>query len=274
MYGNIANKNPIITQFNSYMVQNPNIIPFRNNELINNNVHVINNLNNLVHQNRIVQQRMKNVQPNENKPSQLICEKNGKNESNENIIAKMLKPQKIVKDNSDIPSNYQVRKNIQEKAKKGEINIKMTNTPYKNIIKDRIITKNVNEITKDDLVVHKSVKEIDANIEKFEKELNIKENEKEKINDELKIEFHIDNYDSHKRNFSYKETFIRNLTFEQNTYNETKQDYIDFYRQKQKEAEEGQKLCDEILHNYNIDDEGIISKDELPATKDSIISGN
>src|SRR5689334_17258183 len=98
MYNNISNQNPIVKQFNSYMVQNPNVVPFQNNQLINNNVHVMNNLNNLVNQKRVVNQKMKKVAFNE-----------ANNATNENIIAKMLKPQKIIKNNSDVASNYQVR---------------------------------------------------------------------------------------------------------------------------------------------------------------------
>lgn len=181
----------------------------------------------------------------------------------------MLKPVKIIKNentNKDVGSNYRVRKDVQKQAKKGKINIKMTNAPYKNIIKDKIITKNVEDVKEEDLLVHKSMKGIDDNIEKFNQELNLKEIEKKKINDELDIEFNIENYDKHKKKFEYKETFIKNLAFEEKTFNENKEDFIDFYQKKQKEAEEGMKLCDQVLHNMI--DEGIISKEELP-TEDS-----
>jgi hypothetical protein len=179
-----------------------------------------------------------------------------------NIIEEMLKPQKITRDNKDVETNYRIRKKIQKQSKKGNIDIKITNVPYKNIIKDKVITKRVEEVTSEDLIVHKSSKEIDANPEKFNMDLTNKKNEMEKINEELKIEFNINNYDVHKKKFEYKESFIKNLAFEQNTFDENKRDYIEFYRKKQKEAEEGKKLCDEIL--YNIVDEGIVNKDELP----------
>lgn len=271
MYQNIANQNPLLLQFNGYMSQNPNIIPFQNNQLINNNVHVLNNLNDLVKEHRTVQQNMpqfqqqmhQSVQTDQNKRhnGQTTLQNSGK--KNINIIKEMLKPQKITKNNNkDVITNYTIRKNIQKDAKEGIINIKITNAPYKSIIKDKIITKAVKDVKEEDFIVHKSTKEIDANRTRFDKELNIKENEKEKINEELNIEFHIDNYDTHKKKFDYKDTFIKNLGFEQNIYDENKQDCIEFYRKKQKEAEEGQKLCDQILHN--IIDEGIIGADELP----------
>ena len=277
MYNNLVNQNPMVNQFNGYMLQNPNRIPFQNNQLIGQNVHVMNNLNDLMQQHRTVQQNMGMYQnqlaqntipiPTNNNN---INTKNSSNKSNNkpkttNIIEEMLKPQKIVKDNKDIDSNYKVSKDNYKVDEKGRLikKFKVTNAPYKNIIKDRIISKKVEDITEDDMLVHKSIKEIDANIERFNEELDTKQGEKEKINDELKIEFHIDNYDKHKKNFEYKESFIKNLAFEQNTFDENKQDYIDFYRQKQKEAEEGQKLCDQILHN--IVDDGVINKNELPS---------
>ena len=280
MYQNLANQNPILNQFNGYLVQNPQFTPFQNNQLINNNVHVRNNLNDMVQQHKMIQQNMpmyqqqfianqtnnQPIQYNENIMQNKSSTSNRSPKSgarNSNIIEEMLKPQKIIKDGKDVLTNFKIRKEIQKKAKKGDIGIKMTNAPYKSIIKDKIITKAVDEVVEEDLIVHKVNKKIDADVDRFNKELNIMIEEKEKINEELEIEFHIDNYDKHKKNYAYKETFIRNMAYEENTFDENKQDYIDFYKQKQKEAEEGQKLCDQILHN--IIDEGIICKDELPS---------
>lgn len=277
MYDNLSNQNTMINQFNGYMTQNPNITPFQNNQLINQNVHVMNNLTDLLQQQRLVQQNMgmyqQMAQTNMLQPSQspevnnnrsFKSSKTNNKSKSTNIIEDMLKPQIIVKNNKDIESNYSVMKDNYSIGEDGQLKkkFKVTNAPYKNIIKDKIITKKVEDIKENDLLVHKSIKGIDANREKFDKELEEKRNEKEKINDELKIEFHIDNYDKHKKNFEYKESFIRNLAYEENIFDENKQDCIEFYRQKQKEAEDGQKLCDQILHN--IVDDGVISKDELP----------
>lgn len=290
MYQNLANQNPIISQFNGYLAQNPQFTPFQNNHLINNNVHVMNNLNDLVQQHKTIQQNIPMYQQQyynqEQVPNQLNnqfmqnnqanLQQNNKSSrtgvKNSNIIKEMLKPQKIVKDGKDVLPSFIVRKQVQKQAKKGNIGIKMTNAPYKSIIKDKIIKKNVDDVKEEDLLVHKVEKGIDDDIDRFNRELDEKEEEKEKINEELQIEFHIDNYDRHKKKFEYKETFIRNIAFEENTFDETKQDYIEFYKQKQKEAEEGQKLCDEILHN--IIDEGIINKDELPTENTNVTAAN
>lgn len=266
MYQNITNQNPLVNRFNTYMTQNPNVTPFQNNQLMNNNVHVINNLNEYIHQHKNMQQNLdqyQNQYQNQIQESNKLDKVKQKSKTS-NIIEDMLKPQKISKgeSNKDVLSNFKARKEQQEEAMKGKLNIKMTNAPYKSIIKDKIINKKVEDVTVNDLLVHRTNKLIDANIDNFEKDLKTKKMEEIKINDELQIEFSIDNYDRHKKKFEYKETFIKNMAFEENTFDESKQDYVDFYRQKQKEAEEGKKLCDQILHN--IIDEGIVSKDELP----------
>ncbi len=297
MYQNIANQNPIMNVYNGYAMQNPNVIPFQNNHLINNNVHVMNNLNGYVQQYRSVQENMPALQQQMNQMNQVnqmnpmnsmnqtnpmnqmnsmnqmnTTNKNSKSNKmkNINIIKNMLQPEKIIKNgntNKDVDKNYKTRKHVQKEAKKGNIGIEMTNAPYKNIIKDKIPNKAVDAIKKEDLIVHTVRRGAggDDDLEIFEAELKTKKKEKKKINDELKIEFDIENYDKHKKKFDYKETFIRNLNFEQNTFDESKQDYIDFYRQRQKEAEDGLKLCDKVLENFM--DDGIIGRDELPLEK-------
>lgn len=189
---------------------------------------------------------------------------------NIDIIGNMLQPEKIIKNgnnNKDVEDNYKLRKNVQRQAKKGKIGIEITNAPYKNIIKDKIPNKKVDEIEEKDLIVHTVIRGTggDDDLSIFNAELEIKKEEDNKINDELKIEFDIENYDKHKKKFDYKETFIKNLAFEQNTFDESKEDYIEFYKQKQKEAEDGLKLCDKVLENFI--DEGFISKNELPLEK-------
>lgn len=270
MYQSFANQNPLINQFNGYVLRNQNMVPFQNNRLISNNVHVMNHLNDYIQQYRIIQQKIP-LDQKVNKPDTItVIDNSQKNTKSKNIIEEILKPQKIIRDNKDVEANYRARKKSQKQSKKGNINIKITNVPYKNIIKDKIITKKVEDVTVEDLIVHRSQKEIDADREKFEKELKDKNNEMEKINEELKIEFNIENYDKHKKKFEYKESFIKNLAFEQSTFDENKQDYINFYQRKQKEAEEGKKICDQILHS--IMDEGIVNRDELPTDTSNLIN--
>lgn len=258
MNQNLIDQNPMINQFNNYMRNNPTNVPFQGNQLISNNVHVQNNLNNYVQQFK----QVKNVPNTITVPSVTIVDNKAEPAHHVEIISQMLKPQKITRDNRDVKSNFEARREVQKKAEKGDIGIAITNTPYKTIIKDKIITKAVKDVKEDDLLVHKSIREIDANIDKFNKEYVKKKNEETEVNEELKIEFHIDNYNKHKKKFEYKESFIRNLAYDQNSAEENKADSIDFYKKKQKEAEEGKKTCDDIL-KY-LEEEGVIREDELP----------
>lgn len=249
MYQNLADNNPLITKYNGYTKEN-NKVPFQNNELINNNVHIKNNLNNLVRNYKSSPKKINKIQ-----------KINEMKKKDYNIIEDILKPQKIKENNKDVNINYNVRKELQENAKNGKIDIKITNEPYKNIIKDKIITKRVEDIRPEDLIIYKTNKLIDADINIFKNNLELKRCEEENINNDLNIEFNIKNYDKHKQNFEYKETFIKNLTYTEKTFDENKSDYISFYKKKQKEAEEGKKLCDQILRNIDND---IINKSELP----------
>src|ERR1700733_7081641 len=219
MYQNMVNSNPMLNQFNNYMAKNPNQTPFQNNQLINQNVHVLNNLNNYIHQKKITsisEQQHINIPVQNNHKKGNNCGKN--------IIEERLKRQKIKKDE---------------------------------------------DIKLSDLLVHQvTEKDRDKNV--FEKEVEMKKKEKKEINQELEIEFHIDNYAKHKAKFEYKESFIRNLAYEANGFDENKQDYIEFYRKHQKEAEEGKQWCDEILRN--IVDTGLIKPEELPSNVDDIES--
>jgi hypothetical protein len=180
------------------------------------------------------------------------------------IIKEMLQPQKILKgsnENKQIVKNYKDREQTLEKYKKNKEGIPITNAPYKTIIKDKIITKKVDEVKIKDLIVHIPNKD-DRDKIKFVKELKRKNEDKEKINDELNIEFHIERYDKHKKNFEYKESYIKNLAYEGNTFDESKQDYIDFYKKHQKQIEEGKEKCDDIL--FEIEKSGIINPEDLP----------
>lgn len=293
MYNGIIQNNPLVNQFNGFMMQNPDMVPFQHNKLINQNIHVKNNLDDLVYQHKQMQQNMPSYQTQMNNSMQRnesipqprttipskIDPKTGKKI---NIIEEMLKPQKLEKksmDNTDVNTNFKVREDKQlnyvlkgaseiNKKKFGDKNKKvveefvMTNAPYKSILKDKIITKDTDKVLEEDLLVRKIDKKIDADQEVFSQDLKKKEGEKEQINDELQIEFHLDKKATHKKNFEYKQSFIRTATYDTKDFNENKEDYIEFYRNHQKKVEEGLDICDKIFKN--IVDSGLINPDELP----------
>jgi len=244
---NTSWNNPLVNNFNKYASNNPNNIPFQNNQLINQNVHVMNNLNNFIDQHNNVKKNVNTYQNTNN------IKHNSKNANNKNIIEDMLKPEKVVKNNKDVALNLKSREQSQKEK------IEITNTPYKIIIKDQFGVKPIKN--KDDLVIHKTTQH-DRDIKKFTIDLNQKKLEKKKINNELKIEFHVDKMEACKEKFEYKQSFIKNMAYSSKGFDENKDDYVDFYKKHQKEAEQGKEMCDKILSN--LIDSGLIKPDEIP----------
>lgn len=229
VYDNLIRQNTMINKFNNYRMNNPDVVPFQNNQLISKNPHIQNTLVNSVRENNTVSQTGK---------------------KNVDVIKEMLQPIKISKKeaNADVLSNYHDRERIQNEAKEGKIGIDITNTAYKCIIKERdnIDKKKVHEITLEDLLVHRAIRGVDDDVKKFGERLCKKDDEQKKINDELLLEFNEDNRDMHKKKFEFKETFIRNMSYEENTYDDSKQDFIEFYKKQKKEANEKSLMMDSI----------------------------
>jgi len=233
MIQDLSTENSLLKQFKNYQKKSGEV-PLQNNKLIYNNVHVANKLHEMVNK----------------KTLKKTLEK--KYEKNTNIIDELLRPQKIEKNNYDL--NYKMV--LSQRDEKIEI----TNTPYKPILKDKIVTKPVHEVTEEDFIVYRPSKE-DRNLQKFHEDLKNKETLNLQLNKELGVEFHLDNYSIHKKNFEYKDTFIKNLCYDKDTPDGNKRDCIEYYKRIQKEAEEGQILCDKILHSL---DDSIINKNEIP----------
>ena len=118
--------------------------------------------------------------------------------------------------------------------------IPVTNVAYKCIIRDRaeLEKKALTGIQENDLIVHKSIRSVDADIARFEQQMKEILEENEKINDSLSVEFGEDKRDMHKKKFEYKETFIRNMSYEEDTYDDTKKDFIEFYQNQKKQADD------------------------------------
>lgn len=270
--------NPLINKFNAYKTHIQQSVPFQGNDLIGQNVHVKNNLEDSIQMHRL---QKKSPSTKTESRGSLSSLKSGSSSQKKNtvggkmsIIENMLKPQKIEKNNnSDVTSNYTIREKKQTNyvlkrydnepvSKDVAEEFVLSNAPYKSILKDKILTKAAKDIVKEDLEVHKVKKEIDANIEIFEKD-HIKKNiSLKEINDELDIEFHQDNYDTHKAKFEYKQSFIKTMVYENKNFNENKDDYLDFYRKEQKKIEDGIDLCDRI--SKMIDNQDLIDINELP----------
>lgn len=236
--------NPLINKFNAFSQNTRNNIPFQNNKLITENVHIGNDLNNIIRSDAILHE-------NDNVPTA---------PKRTNIIEDILKPIKLTKfTTQDLDIIYKNRQ-LMNSSQNNEY--KITNVPYKNIIKDKILTKRVEDIRPEDLIVHQVIEGVDNNIEIFKRDMSILENELQKINDDISLEYCDGNREKHKKKFGYNETFIRNLAYEQKSFDDNKQDYLEFYKKKQKEIENGLVLCDQVIKN--LIDEGCICSDELP----------
>ena len=268
MYQHIAaNQNPLITQFQSYTNNNPTFVPFQNNQLINNNVHVLNNLNSYVQNYKNAQ----SIQPIQ--PVQHNTIKNNSNSSSnkknistgKNIIESMLQPIIVLKNNNkDVGSNYDKLKKIHDDmvSTKGDTGYEITNMPYKCIIRDKIITKKVGDVKAEDLLVHRVIHGIDNDTKKFTIDEIKKKNELTRINCEIEIEFAKENLDKNKAKFEKTQTFIRNLAYKENIFDDNRKDCIEFYKEQQRKAEEGIMISDSVL--TDLIDSGIIDKNELP----------
>lgn len=237
--------NPLVSMFDSYNNKNDGrSVPFQSNKLIANNVHIVNNIGNMLRS----EQGHRNNDPNTDQGL------------GSNIIENILRASDTrYSSDGDISNSY---KNKVESYKNSALKYKITNAPYKNIIKDRVISKPVEEITEQDLIVHRVIPGEDNDIKQFERDLKNKQTVFKKMDDDIKIEYSTDNYGKHRKQFSYSENFIRNLSYEEKTFGDSKKDYLEFYRKKQKEAEDGIELCDQIIKN--LVDDGCISSNELP----------
>lgn len=234
--------NSIINNFGQYANRQNAHVPFQNNKLINNNVHVVNTLNRTLHP----------------KPASSL----GRGGKTTNIIEELLRPINVYTSGDtqgEIKQKYEERRQMKEDALAGKMEYKITNVPYKNIIKDKVITKKIEDVTPEDIIVHRVVKEVDSDILKFKNDLDTKTNERREIDDEIKLEYSTANYNKHKKKYIYNKNFIRNLAYESS---DVKQDYIEFYKKKQEEQEKCIELCDEIIKK--LVDDGYIDTNELP----------
>jgi hypothetical protein len=255
MHKKIANDNMLLKKFNERN-NSTNNTPFHNNDLINKNVNVRNNLDAYARKREMFAK----------KNQAYIQTKNDDCDNSEikhDIIHELLKPEIFSKEdpnrNADVHKNYDSRNQLLNDFKNKKEVINITNVPYKIILKDKIITKKVDEVTLEDLIVHKIVIGEDDDINKFMKDCNDKKTEKKLQNNNMDLEYHQSNYNKHKKKFDYKASFITNLAYEENIT--CKEDCIDFYKRKQKEIEDNLQKCNEI--SKFMEDQGLLNDEEI-----------
>ncbi len=237
--------NKLVDKFQQYRSQNPESVPYQNNQLLRNNPHIMNNVN---MQNNMRNNNQNNMQNNIQNPNmdrlKQFMEGVKKNNKSGNIIEELLKPQEIDKKN-----NKEVERNeeILDKMRK-EIKYTVTNQPYKNIIKDADYNKKIQNAK--DLIIY-IMKLEDKNPEELEREFRKLEKMFENMDIEIKLDYAPEKKPEHKKKFDYRHNYVTRLVHEAKQHGDIKEDMIDFYKNKQIEAEKDKEKCDEILRKLN-----------------------
>lgn len=229
---NFNQNNKLVNQFNQYKSQNPNSVPYQNNQLLINNVHIMNNLSSPHNQNM---DRLKQFMDN--------VKKKGKNG---NIIEELLKPQETDKfkgNTEEVKKNYDMLETMRK-----EMKYTITNQPYKNIIKNADYTKKINDAK--DLIIY-IMNSKDKNKDELEREFKKLEKLIDDMDVEIKLEYAPSRKPEHKKKFDYRHNYVTRLVHEEKQHGDIKEDMIDFYKKKQEEAEKNKEKCDEILRKLN-----------------------
>jgi hypothetical protein len=269
-YRSLANRNPLLTKYRQHTQIHESSQPFQGNSLIQNNIHVQQELHAYTQQHRMrgpnpIPSRSSVPNIGDRCPPPVQRPSSGSGKRNIDIIKDMLKPVKIQKDPTTLKETkiaVEARREAHNLFKeKNQTGIKRTNMPYKIILRDHVITKNVDEVTEADLVVHRFVDGVDNNKKVFRRELRNIMKEGKKIDEELEMEYCPENRDKHKTKFEYRQTFMTNLVYEAKTHEEGKRDYVEFYAQKQRELEEQLFDCDQLIRK--LEESGMLASDEL-----------
>lgn len=143
-----------------------------------------------------------------------------------------------------------------------------TNQPYKNIIKKEAFDKEYQKYYKEDifkrdvnnrneLIVHKVIKDVDADEDLLEAEFLLIQEILEKHNKELKSIYSVSNENKYKREFEYAQKYRYRLEYNPKDSEELK----DFYKKEQKKINKENKMLDQIIDMLIEQDE--LSKDEI-----------
>jgi hypothetical protein len=268
-YQNVYN-NKLINQFNSHLNQ-PKQNAFLNNPMINNNPNF--SLRDPQFYNKIQMAKIEQIKRAKN-INDLGMDKK---ELSEYIID----PIKINKtERGDIEKKLHETEHMylvpttgtkfedQSNAYLKELWKTRTNQPYKNIIKkeafdkdykkyynDNIFNKNINN--RDELIVHKVIKNIDADEDLLEADFLLVQEILEKHNNELKSIYSVSNENKYKREFEYAQKYRYRLEYNPKDSEELK----DFYKKEQKKINKENKMLDQIIDMLVEQDD--LSKEEI-----------
>ena len=174
----------------------------------------------------------------------------------------------IDKDLNKINGMYAIEKTSQTNDFIRELWKKRTNNPYKNVIKKEQFESNYKKYYKDDifkkdisdkkeLLVHKVIKDIDADELLLESDFELLNDILEKHNDELRSIYSVSNKNKFKKDFEYAQKYKYRLEYNPKDAEELK----DFYKKEQKKINKENKMLDEIIDILVEQEE--LSKDEI-----------
>lgn len=176
--------------------------------------------------------------------------------------------QEIDKDLNKIEGMYVIDKTSQTNDFLKDLWKKRTNNPYKNVIKKELFENSYKKYYKDDifkkdikekkeLLVHKVIKDIDADELLLESDFDLLNDILEKHNDELKSIYSVSNKNQFKKDFEYAQKYKYRLEYNPKDAEELKE----FYKKEQKKINKENKMLDEIIDILVEQDE--LSKEEI-----------
>ncbi len=275
-YQNVHN-NKLINQFNSHLNQ-PKQNSFMNNPMMNNNPNF--SLRDPQFYNKIQMAKIEQIKRAKN-ISDLGMDKKELSE----FIIDPIKINKTERGEIDkklhdtehmylVPTSETKYEN-QSNAYLRELWKSRTNQPYKNIIKkeafdkdykkyynDNIFKKDINN--RDELIVHKVIKDIDADEDLLEADFLLVQEILEKHNKELKSIYSVSNENKYKREFEYAQKYRYRLEYNPKDSEELK----DFYKKEQKKINKENKMLDQIIDMLVEQDD--LSKDEIDKLNEAL----
>ncbi len=177
-----------------------------------------------------------------------------KTQTNNNLLENFFKPEKIVKNNSDVMKKYEelIESKKTEKIilpqqlNNTQLNNKnvivITNAPYKNIIKNTVVPNKI-ESSKD-LIVHKVSNEDKKGLMDA---LTLLKNNINNLNEKNKEVYAPEKLYKHKEEFDARTIYIKNIVSDISTQTDLKEETIEYLKNLQLEQESKKKQKDDIL---------------------------
>jgi len=268
------NRNRLLNQFNKHVNSTTNNNLFSQNSMINQNPNYSTNDSNFY--NKIQLAKLEQIQRAKKIEDMGLTKKE--------LFEQVIDPHKIQKTNKNeiekdlnkINTMFAIDKTSQANEFIKDLWKKRTNNPYKNVIKKELFDKSYKKYYKDnifrkdikdrkELLVHKVIKDIDADELLLEGDYELLNDILEKHNDELKSIYTVSNKNKFKQDFEYTQKYKYRLEYNPKDADELK----DFYKKEQNKINKENKMLDEIIDILVEQEE--LSKDEIDKINKKLI---